>query len=273
MQNLKSGLLRGILDAVIADPDLDLQIRDNYLNIYYKGNSLLKLSERDGDLYIPEIHEKFIQGLEIENLVDEQTTDKFLMQIPEIKENIIQHGKSSLEIEYEQLIIRANNDENRNNSDYFIIDRQYTTIERERFDLTGIFWDWKGRRKGQTVPLCLMEIKFALNTEIRNLDEQIGRYYKAIEKDFRGFVRENQNIFMQKIDLGLFNQPEDRVEAMKTLTISEDIMQAQFIIILVDYNPYSKLFELDRLKELSFQDQIKIFHSGFAMWEPNLKKI
>jgi hypothetical protein len=34
---LKTGFLAGLTQAVIADKDLDLQIRNNYLNIYYKA--------------------------------------------------------------------------------------------------------------------------------------------------------------------------------------------------------------------------------------------
>lgn len=40
--------LRVIVDAVKNDPDLDLQIRDGYVNIYYKGGSLLKISSFRG---------------------------------------------------------------------------------------------------------------------------------------------------------------------------------------------------------------------------------
>ena len=40
--------LRVIVEAVKNDPDLDLQIRDGYVNIYYKGGSLLKISSFRG---------------------------------------------------------------------------------------------------------------------------------------------------------------------------------------------------------------------------------
>ena len=62
------------------------------------------------------------------------------------------------------MIIRANNYEPRNNSEYYIIDRQITAGDAGRFDLTGIYWARGKRRKGQEVSLCLMEVKFALNT-------------------------------------------------------------------------------------------------------------
>ena len=57
-----------------------------------------------------------------------------------LKENIIQHGVSSLEVEYEQLFIRANNNEPRNNSEYFIVDRQLTMPRRDRIDLSAVYW-------------------------------------------------------------------------------------------------------------------------------------
>jgi hypothetical protein len=58
---------------------------------------------------------------------------------------------------------------------------------------------------------------------------------------------------------------------MKTLTFSEDIDRFQFILVLVDFNPYSSLFDLGKLAELPFANQVKVFHTGFAMWETILK--
>ncbi len=100
--------------------------------------------------------------------------------IPRIKTNILKHG-TSLEIEYEQLIIRANNLEARNNSEYFIVDRQYSVPEG-RFDLTGMYWKAKGRKKYQTVQPCLMEVKFALNDDIKDVHQQLEKYYEAINQ-------------------------------------------------------------------------------------------
>lgn len=90
--------------------------------------------------YRVDIHDKFTAGLTLPSqLVDEATTERFLQNVPLLKENIIKHGKSSLEAEYEQLVIRANNLEPRTNSDYFVIDRQYAIGHVGRFDLTGFF--------------------------------------------------------------------------------------------------------------------------------------
>lgn len=271
MQNLIDGYLNAILEVVKSDMDLDLQIRANYINIYYKGNSLVKLSEVNPGRYKADSHEKFTGGAPIPDLTDEVSTANFIERIPSLKEKIIKHGKSSLELEYEQLIIRANNDERRSNSEYFIIDRQYVD-PKGRFDLVGFHWKLP-RHRGDIVPLCLMEIKFALNPDIGRLHEQLGRYYSAMSGDFEKIVTEFQDIFHQKLVLGLFDQPQDRLDAMTTLTINNDIQFMQFIIILVDYNPHSKFFERAKLHELPFKHQIKIFRTGFGLWESNLETI
>jgi hypothetical protein len=146
---MKSGFLSGITECVRRDHDLNLEIRDSYINVYYKGNSLLKLTDT-GSLtcYKAELNSKFLDGLNLSLELTEDTVDQFIASIPMIKENIVRCGKRSLELEYEQMIVRANNFEPRNNTEYFIVDRQYSKKEG-RFDLTGIYWSRNGRRRNQ----------------------------------------------------------------------------------------------------------------------------
>ena len=143
---LKSGFLSGITESVKGDPDLDLEIRDAYINVYYKGNSLLKLAEASSSRYKAEIHKKFLEGINLPLDFSESNVAQFLAAIPLLKQNVVRYGKRSLEVEYEQMIIRANNFEPRNNTEYFIVDRQYA-IDDGRFDLTG----W--------LPLHIIEVK------------------------------------------------------------------------------------------------------------------
>jgi hypothetical protein len=270
---LTSGFLSPLRQRVIQDKDLDLQIRENYINIYYKGNSLLKLSSSAGNRYRPEINLKFFGDLEIPDLVDDETTREFLDRISAIKENIILHGASSLEVEYEQLLIRANNNESRNNSEYFIVDRQLTMPGRDRIDLSAVYWERKGRRRGQEVPPCFIEMKFALNVDIQEVHNQLERYYTAVTDRAVEIADEIENVFRQKLDLGLFDQPENRIEAMKTLSVTRDLDEFRFVLVLVDYNPYSKLLDLDRLRDLPFANRLSIFRGGFAMWQNQLDTV
>ncbi|MCD6162374.1 MAG: hypothetical protein J7K40_08180 [candidate division Zixibacteria bacterium] len=45
-----------------SNGELDLAIRDNYLNIYYKGCSLSKISLKTPNKYKVNIHRKFFEG-------------------------------------------------------------------------------------------------------------------------------------------------------------------------------------------------------------------
>lgn len=74
---LQTGFLSPLTDRVGADIDLDMFIRDGYINIYYKGNSLLKLTEK-GDAYAVDIHPKFLNGMVIGDLTDQQSTEAFM---------------------------------------------------------------------------------------------------------------------------------------------------------------------------------------------------
>ncbi len=264
--NLQSGFLSPILERVHADKDLDLQIRDGYINIYFKGNSLLKLTEKSYEHYAVDIHEKFLGGIELGPFTDFESARTFVSRLPEIKENIIIHGKSSLEIEYEQMIIRANNQEPRNNTEYFIVDRQHAEVS-QRFDLTAIFWPRKGRNRNRKAAPALIEVKFGLNSDIKNIATQVEGYYTTISKNIGDFAAQIKSLLDQKIDLGLFQQDAARSIAMKELEISTDPKDIQLILGLVDYNPNSKLLDYAPIKSLPFASQIMIFRSGFGMWQ------
>ncbi len=80
-------------------------------------------------------------------------------------------------------------------------------------------------------------------------------------------------MFKQKLQLGLFDQPAIWLAAMETLTFSKNIDEFQFILFLVDYNPYSKHLNLEKLGNLPFARQVRIFQGGFALWEKNIQPL
>jgi hypothetical protein len=47
----------------------------------------------------------------------------------------------------------------------------------------------------------------------------------------------------------------------------------QFILILIDYNPNSRLLQPATLQALPFANQIKIFQTGFGMWQQNVRPL
>ncbi len=270
MEGLEEGHLAPLRNKVCKDRDLILEIREDALNIYYKGHSLLKLSHK-GDRYGVALHEKFqVQGIRgLTHLDTPAETDRFVRAIPEIKEQIVKLGPVGNEIEYEQMLVRANNCEPDLNTEYFIIDRQCVTADgKARFDLMAIHWPVQGkRRRGQEVALALLEVKFSLNPDIGQLHKQLSRYYGSVAADVERISHEAQTLLRQKIDLGLFNQSPNRMKALRTLTISRRIEDVRFVVVLVDYNPHSGKLDTDALGQLCFAKQIDLFHVGYGLWD------
>ena len=179
------GHLQKLAQRVREDKDLDLQIRENYISLYYKGHSLLKLRD---DFKGESEFSKHIESLSKIELNDVVKTKDFIDKLPLFKEAVFQNriktNKQNLEGEYEQLVIRANNLEEKTTSEYYIIDRQYQTSQQEkanRFDLTGFYWNNASPQSNSIVPLSFLEVKFALNNDIQDLDDQLNRYYEHVK--------------------------------------------------------------------------------------------
>ena len=274
ISDFKIGKYYPILNYVINDNTLDLEIRDGYINIYFKGNAILKLYENG----TTEIHNKFLIGTGITKLSLSTITEvkKFIDSLPIIKYNVIKvkSKRPTLEIEYEQLLIRSNNLNKNVNSDTYLTDRQYANnINKSRFDLSGFYWERTNRKRNQTVPLIFIEVKYSLNNDIKDIDVQLQKYYDTVEKNINDIADETCYLKNLKIELGLINQSKERLDALKTLKISNIIDKAKFIIALIDYNPNSKLLDKTKLKALSFSHQIEIFNCGFTIWDRYLKII
>jgi len=270
----KGGLFHPIVEYVINDTALDFEIRDEYINIYFKGNSILKLNENRKF----KIHKKFIKGTSLSKFIFSSTIDvkNYLDNVPLIKNNVIsvKSKRPTLEIEYEQLLIRSNNLNKNVNSEIYLTDRQYAdNVNNSRFDLSGFFWSRKNRKRNQTVPLTFIEVKYSLNPDISDIDKQIDKYYNAVKSNILNIASETEYLKNLKIELGLINQSKDRLDALKTLKVSDKIQDAKFIIALIDYNPNSKLFDKNKLRSLSYSNQIEMFNCGLAVWTDYLIKL
>lgn len=269
LKDLESGILSPLLKEIKADADLDIQIRDNYINVYYKGYSLAKISPSKNGYEIL-AHQKINPSQRIQ-VVTADDMRSYIGTIPTIKASILHLQKHSLEIEFEQLLIRANNYIEKNNSEFFVVDRQYQD-KQNRFDLSGIFWPSIGRRGNGSVRASVIEVKYGLNKDIALLHKQVQRYYDAIDKS-PTFFEEIQALLRQKLDLGLIRGTDERIHAMKSLKVINDIHSLVILIVLIDYNPHSKLLNLGALKKLPFANQVRILKTGMAIWEESLERL
>lgn len=278
INDLNVGILAPIRDAVLSDRDLIMEIREEYINVYCKGHNLSCI-KRANNAYSHSTHEKFTLGNPEEKQGDIQSIDdarSLVSKFTSTKGHIAEHRIGGTEIEFEQFIIRSNNYEPRNNTEYFILDRQLVEPGKRdsgRPDMTGFFWSRNDRKKNQEVPLVLFEVKFALNPDIKNLSNQLSRYWTWLESNYEEHIQQHQEILRQKCSLGLFGPQGTREKALTTLQISQDIAKSQIIIILVDYNSHSTLFDPKSLTTLPFSQQVRIFRVGFGLWEVNSEKV
>jgi len=280
-----------IVQAVRKDIDLDMEFRGNYLNVYYRGNSILKLEE-DGGFEIHENIRKHLNGLlvasddneKLTRLITKTHVQGYVDSIPQLKAAVTKQrsdSRDSLEREYEQLIIRANNRESRINSEYVILDRQYAyglddsnEKNSEQWDLVAVKWPRKNRGdKNPKGYLALIEVKYDDNPDIKNLASQIEGYHSHLRQNMKSICDDMKEVLNQKLDLDLVCRTERRKDQLRKLTLDESLTSAEIIIYLVDYNPNSTLFKMAKpeLEKLPFK--IRVAHGGFAMWDQYCKPL
>jgi len=174
-----------------------------------------------------------------------------------------------MEIEYEQMIIRANNLEERNNSEYIILANQYSA-GKDRWDLLALKWPRRPRSGNNPVGrLALIEVKYALNTDIKDADQQLRRYYDYIKQNITPLCMEMELILRQKLALGLIRRTPQQIAQLQKLKLIQNIDEVEMVLYLVDYNPNSifKRTMMEKAMGLSFRNQIRIKDGGLAMWD------
>ena len=273
----KGGIYGPLVTRVKRDKDLDLEFRGNYVNIYFQGHSVLKLYQNGGTV-ISGVFTRNLAGFP-KSLKTSEEVDKYLELLPNIKDNVTyreenRRSSKSRELEFEQLLVRANNLESRNNSEYIIIDRQYMVNQgKDRWDLVALRWprDKRGFVGGndQKGYLSIIEVKYGLNPDIPKLKSQIKRYGGYLEKYLEAICTDMQQILRDKLDLGLIIKTEGQTKRLKLLPLATQIETTELIVYLIDYNPYSKLIE--KAEKPEFSGKVRIALGGLALWQKNLK--
>lgn len=251
--NNDNGILKPIMQFVLKDNSLEFMIRDNYVNIYYRGGSLLKI-EPSSKAYKFSFDENYLEDKTTQlpdSIIDSDTIKKWIEILPYLKQNIDIHktiAKPSLEREYQQLVVKECNELSKtisNGSDIFIVDIEYAN-DYGRFDLIGIEWDrGKASLAGNYKPkLLLIEMKFGDSAIKGTSDNKKSADIKQHINDVENFANINNleqlkeetlSILKQKRKLGLFRA----IQHNKNEVIDLDIDKPDFIILLSAHNPRS----------------------------------
>jgi hypothetical protein len=195
---------------------LDLKLRDDYLNLYYKGNSLAKVEfARKGYKVI--IHNKFTEGVfdgdERFNPEKSDSYDSYILG-PEVLPaffqtkylnriyNNISKVNYSEEMTFEQMLIT----DNLERQDFFIIDRQITetSLKGKRLDLLAL-----KQFNENKYHFLVIEVKLGNNPELqKDVGEQLNGYLEHIEGEVNSWKKCYEENYKQIKKTGIFDIPE-----------------------------------------------------------------
>ncbi len=284
MQDLQHGNLYKLLKTVKSDETLCLEIRENYINIYYRGGNILRVAE---------VSEKYIFNFDQKYCIDNsglwETLDTsrftclgdYIENLPFIKREMdnwfAQNPK--VEREFQQLILRENNTSPiSDDTDYFISDIEYANSEnKSRFDMTGIRWlsNSEGRKNINAPILSIFEVKYGDGAMTGSAG--IVKHFADIEKfidsgKLHDLRKEVETQFNQKVRLGLMGRMS------REITINSDAVP-EFIMICANHKPASIIMKRELQKaigdhpNLADKIDVKVAKSslmGYGLYATNM---
>lgn len=251
INDLIDGKLKNFLTSVKEDDTLSLEIRDNYINIYYRGGNIFKIKQCTTGYEVHFDNNYCNKYKDIISDIKSSEYEKWTDNIPFLKAEMdawfYKHPK--LEREYQQLVLRENNSSSiANDTDYFITDIEYANSENgSRFDLLGVKWlsTASSRKNVDDIRLVFIEKKYGDNALAGSAG--IKKHYEDLYKflidkvKVKDIYEEAKTIFNQKIQLGLIK------DVNKTIKLSED--KPEFILLLANHKPTKSVLKRE-LKEV-----------------------
>ena len=257
----QEGILNPILISVQKDQTLMLAIWDGFINIYYRGGSILELTENNRGEYRAFFNNQYNKsGQLIPTSPDtiKKTADannwvnSFLYRKNIMDESFTFHEKS--EREFQQLVARENNNSSiSNESDYFIADIEVSeSSSGGRFDMLAIKWPTTNRKSGNNCRIAFIEMKFgdrALDGNagmLKHLKDMDSLITNKVSYSEMTQVVENQFNQLDQLELLKFNKGRDF-----TKFSLDPNAKPELIFILANHNPRAK-----RLKRILGDSEI-----------------
>jgi len=269
-KDLLDGVLKELLNRVKNDDTLMLAIRNDYINIYYRGGNIIRITEKlpaqydaffdhkyakkDGGVYPLPALPPMIQN--------DDDTKKWLEALSCLKQimDFYLHQHPKHEREFQQLIVRENNASSLSNaSEYFITDIEYADARiGARFDLTAIRWLADDRKNARKCNAAFIEMKYgdgALNGSsgmIKHLED-----FSELISDkgkYRCCLKMMESQFCQLDELGMLRYQQSSNVTGLALPESE---KPEVIFLLANHNPRST-----QLKTILDDPKLNEFDNG-----------
>ncbi len=255
MQDLKSngGPLNPLLSRVWSDKSLEIEIRQEYLNVYYRGGSLLRIARvKKGTGYTAYFNPKYGHGsvptplnLPGNRIVSAADMECWIARFPVLKNAMDlwfgRHPKD--ERASQQLVVHENNVSSwAGGTDYFMIDIEYDNHIGARFDLVALKWDSNAparKLQGTDLPkLTAIEMKTgdgALKGSAGLLEhyEQWEKFF-AQPTQLEAFKLEMLRVFDQKRKLGLIPALKNNRNVVEMVADDVDV-----VFLLANHDPAS----------------------------------
>lgn len=277
LNDLQTGLLSPLRIRVRADRSLCLELREDYVNIYYRGGNVMRVSRAEGGysaFFDTKYFQRAVPSMPEPRLRDSSDVAAWLAALPTLKQamDLAQPGE---EREVQQLILRDNNVGGiARSTDYYVCDIEYANLHG-RFDLVAVRWPSTpaARKRQDGHRLVLGEVKFgdgALEgtAGLRAHIDDVNSYLAAPD-NLDTLKQEMLRVFNQKRALGLVDCEKDLIAFSEEAPV--------LLLVLVNHDPdKSRLRELLRALPPSPHAQIRIATGsllGYGLYEPAILAI
>ncbi len=253
--------LKFLFNQIKTDSTLDCEIRENKLQVYYRGAELFSMEERAKKFFFTKTENSVIK-MQNEEICKETIKIMYDTLISERKNNldlIRKNGPEGSEREAQQLIVRENNlNLNADKTDYYIVDIEDADSSLGlRFDMLAVRTLYDGKDRS-TPPkrFAIIELKYSDDT-IFSGESTLKDHFSDLEKFLKdetlciNLKKEIRYLFNLKLELGLISKPNVKSDFI----IKDDDLyeKPEYIIILANcnMNKLAKLYDLlIEIKEL-----------------------
>jgi hypothetical protein len=263
-KDLLDGDLEDCLDYVRTDNTLDLEIRENYINIYYRGGNILKVNKKE-NCYQYEFDYNYFKDnsvfpkIELDKMKNLTDWNNYFPKAKQAMDFYFSEHRNE-EREFQQLVVRENNYSSiANGTDYFIIDIEYDNHKNARFDIIAIKWPSEASKRRLTKnykpKLVVIEMKYgdgslSGNAGMKKHDNDFSKFISNLT-DLNNFKKEMLYLFRQKRALGLIPCLSKLNNANEIIEFADDI---EFAFLIANHDPASQIL----IAELLLFDNIKV---------------
>ena len=286
------GSLFPILTRVQNDQTLMPAIRDGYINLYYRGGNLVRVSEKHTGTYEATFDENYnIAGAVLSQcpqfIQNQQDTMQWVKSFSQRKEwmNTYFAIHEKPEREFQQVVVRENNVSTVSNAgEYFIVDIEavYAKLSA-RFDMLAIRWPAGSRNSVAHCRPALIEMKYG--DEALDGTSGILKHLQDMEslianRSHYETLLESMSVqFEQLYELELFKFNRSKNSRPMKLAVG---LKPEVIFLFANHNPRSmKLKNILASPECSAYQYSELFDlrffvssfAGYTMHSRNMKTL